>query len=118
MDTLQIDYFMGGASANYIIAAMLWACVGVVIWKFIHYQRRTLKVKFDLWYFIDNNLYPLAFNFILTLAFVRFTSDIVEYLNLEFLHFGKDPMFVYILFGLGQQIIIDFLRKKFRKDAV
>lgn len=118
MDTLQIDYLMGGASASYIIAAMLWACIGVVIWKFIHYQRRTLKVKFDLLYFIDKNIVPLALNFVLTLAFVRFTSDFVQYLNLEFLHFGKDPMFVYILFGLGQQIIIDFLRKKFKKDAI
>lgn len=123
MDTISIGHYLGGGqSLAFIYAALLWAGVGVALWKYIHYLRRDkggirYQIDFDLVYFVEDNVIPLLGNLLFTIAFIRFTADFVAYLNVEFLHFGQDPMFIYILFGFTQQILIDFLKKKVRKNV-
>ena len=119
MDSISIYYYTGDLSADFLWAALIWAGIGVVFWKLIHYSRREQnglrhKKEFDLEYFFHDNVVPLAGNFLFTLVFIRFTKDIVTYANIEFLHLGEDPMFVYILFGFSQQLIIDYIKKKIR----
>jgi len=114
------SYILGDLSINYIIAALLFVGIGFAIVKLISFNRRKKGEKrneydFDIWYWFQDNLPDVILNILVTLVFIRFTNDMVKVINHDLLKFGQDPMFIYVLFGVLQQGLIELFRKGYRK---
>lgn len=104
---------------KFTIEAIFWVVIGLALIKLIRYNRKDKDKKeepkaFDFKYWLKDNYRGVLINILFTIISVKFTADIVSYVNLEYLQFGDSPMFVYLLLGFAQQAIIDFLQKIFK----
>ena len=104
----------------FIAKAIFWVFIGLLFIKLIRYQRkdkgvsRCEKKTFNLKYWLSDNWIGILINILFTIISVGFTSDLVAHVNLEYLKFGENPMFIYLLLGFYQQLIIDLIQKVFR----
>lgn len=103
---------------KFTVEAIFWVVIGLSLIKLIRYSRKDRKVdiktNFDFKYWLNDNWVGVTINVLVTIISVKFTADLVKYVNLEFLHFGDNPMFIYLLLGFAQQLIIDVIQKFFK----
>lgn len=73
------DIFIGANGAVVLVSAMFIAFIGNIFKKYKRFQARPNKEKFNLWYWIKDNLGEMVLGFLGTYILVRLIGFVAEY---------------------------------------
>lgn len=117
-----MQYILGDLNISYVLGAFFWMSVGTILVKYFRFQRRekgkVRKAEVSCLYWLKDNYLGISIHILIALISVRFTSQFVHLAGEKLalvLGNNTDPMYIYLVFGLSLQSLIDALQKLTRK---
>lgn len=114
----DFNYLTGNLTISYILAAFVFLFIGIAIVKSIRLMNRKKggirKEKLSFKYWLQDNYIGVVLHVLVAVSTIRFTSQLVELLGDKIdvlIGTSSDPMYIYLLFGLMFQTIIDLIQK-------
>ena len=114
----DFNYLTGNLTIGYILAAFVFLFIGIAIVKSIRLMNRkkggVRKEKLSFKYWLEDNYLGLIVHALTAVVTIRFTSQFVELLGDKIdvlIGTSSDPMYIYLLFRLMFQTILDLIQK-------
>jgi len=115
-----MSYLTGDLQFSFILSAFIYFAISVSIVKIIRLRNKDKDGgarggrNFSFKFWIKDNWEGVVLHFLIATLTIRFTSDMIHYFGIEVLG-TEDPMWIYVVFGLLAQTVIDKIQKLIRK---